>query len=122
MAKVRSFCDVARNYSEIADFVLVYIEEAHATDGWGFLSNPHQIKRHRNLEERIDAAKFLMTLVDIPCEVVVDEISNRACKEYGALPDRLYIVQRNIIVYQGKFGPTHYNVDAVAEWLTQTSQ
>lgn len=34
MAKLRDFGEIVREFSDIADFVIVYIEEAHPSDGW----------------------------------------------------------------------------------------
>ena len=36
MTKLREFGDLALDYSDIVDFVVVYIEEAHPEDGWSF--------------------------------------------------------------------------------------
>ena len=36
MAKLRQFNEIARDFTDVADFVVVYIEEAHPTDGWAF--------------------------------------------------------------------------------------
>ena len=34
MAKLRDFGEIVHDFSNIADFVIVYIEEAHPSDGW----------------------------------------------------------------------------------------
>ena len=36
MNKVKEFGELAQDYSDIVDFVVVYIEEAHPEDGWSF--------------------------------------------------------------------------------------
>ena len=36
MAQLRQFNEIARDFTDVADFVVVYIEEAHPTDGWAF--------------------------------------------------------------------------------------
>ena len=36
MSKLREFGDLAQDYSDIVDFAVVYIEEAHPMDGWSF--------------------------------------------------------------------------------------
>lgn len=33
-AKLRDFGEIVRDFSDVADFVIVYIEEAHPSDGW----------------------------------------------------------------------------------------
>ena len=37
-------------------------------------------------------------------------MTDDACKAYGSLPDRLYIVHRGKVVYQGGRGPFEYKV------------
>lgn len=34
MVKLRDFGEIVRDFSDIADFIIVYIEEAHPSDGW----------------------------------------------------------------------------------------
>ena len=41
---------------------------------------------------------------------VADKLDDEACKAYGSLPDRLYIVHRGIVQYQGGTGPSGYKV------------
>ena len=37
-------------------------------------------------------------------------MTDEACKAYGSLPDRLYIVHEGKIAYQGGLGPFEYEV------------
>ena len=42
-ARVDEFLSIANEFSDIADFLAVYIEEAHPSDGWAFkVSTPNQ--------------------------------------------------------------------------------
>ena len=36
MAKLARFNEIVHDFSDVADFVIVYISEAHARDGWSF--------------------------------------------------------------------------------------
>ena len=36
MAKLNEFNSITRDFSDIADFLVIYISEAHPTDGWAF--------------------------------------------------------------------------------------
>ena len=60
MGKFGGFCKIASSFSDIADFLTVYIEEAHPDDGWAFKNNI-KINTHRDIEDRIEAAKHLLT-------------------------------------------------------------
>ncbi len=94
----------------MADFVTVYIDEAHATDGWIFKGNKYQIRHHVTLEDRIAAAKMLDEK-QLPCPVVVDSMKNEARKWYGAMPERLFIILDWMVVYVGKRGPIGYSIE-----------
>lgn len=36
MAKLSDFCKLTEEYAGLADFAVIYVEEAHPTDGWKF--------------------------------------------------------------------------------------
>lgn len=51
------------------------------------------------MEERLAAARVLVK-EDPLCPVVVDEMSNITASKYGALPERLYVLQNGKVIYQ----------------------
>lgn len=107
MHKLDEFKELIKDFSEVADFLVIYIAEAHSSDGWAF-SNNYDINQHKGLEDRLSAARILVQK-DLLCPVVVDELSNSAAIKYGALPDRLYVLQGGKVVYKGAMGPWGYN-------------
>ena len=52
---------------------------------------------------------------DIP--VYADLMDNHVNKAFGAMPERLYILLNNEVVYVGGPGPFFYNLDEVKTWL-----
>lgn len=94
---------------------MVYIAEAHSTDGWAFTNN-FDINQHRSLEERLSAAQILVQKEPL-CPVVVDEMNNVTAIKYGALPERLYMLQAGKVVYKGSRGPWGYNPLEVRSFL-----
>uniref|UniRef100_A0A2K5P039 Iodothyronine deiodinase n=1 Tax=Cercocebus atys TaxID=9531 RepID=A0A2K5P039_CERAT len=98
-------------FSSIADFLIIYIEEAHASDGWAFKNNM-DIRNHRNLQDRLQAAHLLLARSP-QCPVVVDTMQNQSSQLYAALPERLYVIQEGRILYKGKSGPWNYNPEEV---------
>ncbi|MCL4119136.1 UNVERIFIED_CONTAM: hypothetical protein GTU68_020680, partial [Idotea baltica] len=64
----------------------------------------------RTIEERIEAAQKLVASEPQDCPVVVDDISNQVNEAYAALPERLFIILDNVVVYQGEQGPLGYKV------------
>uniref|UniRef100_A0A672I538 Iodothyronine deiodinase n=3 Tax=Salarias fasciatus TaxID=181472 RepID=A0A672I538_SALFA len=115
MYKLGEFKQLVRDFSDVADFLVVYIAEAHSTDGWAFANNI-AIKRHRNLEERLSAARILVQEETL-CPVVVDSMSDTTCVKYGAMPERLYILQAGKIIYKGEKGPWGYKPQEVHSFL-----
>ncbi|TKS74506.1 Type I iodothyronine deiodinase [Collichthys lucidus] len=80
-------------------------------DGWAFINN-FDINQHQNLEERLSAAQILVQKEPL-CPVVVDEMKNAAAIKYGAMPERLYVLQAGKIVFKGQLGPWGYNLQEV---------
>ena len=111
---------MASSFADIVDFVTVYIEEAHAEDGWKFDTNEVQILKHRSLSDRFAAATILADIKDeLPFPVLVDNMNNDTNRAYGGLYERLYILLDNRVVYVGGVGPTGYHPHEVAGWLGQ---
>uniref|UniRef100_A0AAY5K5R5 Iodothyronine deiodinase n=1 Tax=Esox lucius TaxID=8010 RepID=A0AAY5K5R5_ESOLU len=92
------FKQLVKDFSYAADFLVVYIAEAHSTDGWVFANNI-DIKKHQNLGDRLAAARVLVE-EDPLCPVVVDEMSDRTTTKYGAVPERLYVLQAGKVIYK----------------------
>ena len=117
MAALDSLCRMAADNAHLADFVVVYIEEAHPTDGWAFPGN-HEISQHRTLEDRLAAAARLndWSLPD-NMTVVVDSMSDELNRAYGGLYDRLYVIHNGRVEYQGQRGPAGFRPGEVASWL-----
>ncbi|XP_019614500.1 PREDICTED: type I iodothyronine deiodinase-like [Branchiostoma belcheri] len=109
------------DFASVADFAVVYVAEAHPTDGWATVGNmATDIRQHRSLEERLAAAEIL-ALHDIPCPILVDTMDNAAARAYAALPDRLYIVLDGVCVYRGAPGPDGFHPGEVRDWLQRFS-
>ena len=115
MKKLKHSNKIARNIAKYADFLFVYIEEAHPMEGWSFQGN-YKIHNHKSLQNRLEAAQMLAD-TDLAGTLVVDSMTDETCREYGARPERLYIVLNGVVVYVGKKGPEGYNVGEVEEWL-----
>ena len=97
-------------YKNKVDFLTIYVSEAHPTDGW-FVGTTHLVTQHQNETGRIAAAKMLVETVDLKCDVVIDVMTNKTAKSYGARIDRLYIIQNGRVAYQGGPGPHQYNLE-----------
>lgn len=121
-SQLPAFSKLVEEFSSVADFLLVYIDEAHPSDGWavpGDSSLSFEVKKHRNQEDRCAAAHQLLEHFSLPpqCRVVADRMDNNANVAYGVAFERVCIVQRQKIAYLGGKGPFCYNLQEVRRWL-----
>ena len=106
---VRSMQDVSKlhdEYKEKVHFYVIYIREAHPTDGWVIRGNDFEVKSPRSdAERRKIAAEFARRLkVEIP--ILVDKIDDKVEKAYSCWPNRMYILnQDGVIADKGQAGP-----------------
>ena len=88
-------------YRDDVEFLLVYIKEAHALDSpspTDFLAIEDPI----NLVERQEVCTACIDDLDIPIPAIVDRLDDQVNKDYGAQPDRLYLVGKDgKIAYAG---------------------
>ena len=116
MAKIEHFNNVVARFASDVDFVVIYINEAHPTDGWFLRGNTFSIQSHQTIDDRIDAARRLYNS-GVKCPILVDEMSNNANRLYGGSPERLYVLLDDKIVYAGEKGPMGYDLPELEKWL-----
>ena len=93
-------------FRHIANFVVVYIEEAHPNEEWHFDAQKYKMNQHSCLNERLDAVQLLNNdLEDKAIPLLVDLMSNKANFLYGAVPERLVIIEQGCIKYISRKGP-----------------
>ncbi|OWF40597.1 type I iodothyronine deiodinase-like [Mizuhopecten yessoensis] len=115
MAKLAEFKEIARDFADVADFITIYIVEAHASDGLS-IEDFSDIDHHKTLADRVEASDRLRS-DDMPCPVLVDPMDDQNSKIFVTVPERLYIVYRSTIVYRGSYGPFNYKPKDVKNWL-----
>lgn len=115
---------MARRYGSSADFAIVYLEEAHSTDGWMYGEVQHLIAQHTQLSQRRAAAGILFDVLEkvhgvgpdtVP--LCVDLMDNRAALTFGALPERLVVLRDGQVEWIGGKGPMEYSVDEMTDAL-----
>uniref|UniRef100_A0A452I140 Iodothyronine deiodinase n=1 Tax=Gopherus agassizii TaxID=38772 RepID=A0A452I140_9SAUR len=117
MARLRSFQRLAAHFVDIADFLLVYIEEAHPSDGWVSSDAAYQIPKHQCLQDRLRAAQLMQEGAP-GCPLAVDTMDNASSAAYGAFFERLYIIQEEVVMYQGGRGPDGYKISELRSWCS----
>lgn len=117
MADLERFKEMIREFASVADFVLIYVREAHPLDGWNVRGPKYEdMLQHKSLEERIEAAKLLRK-EGIDCPILVDTMDNKTCLAYGAFPERYYIIHNRKVVLANGLGPQCYSPQDVKGWL-----
>ena len=96
-------------FGDRVDFSVVYVREAHPEEGWVVTMNRDEdilINDPTSDEERQSVATECALRLKIQMPVVVDPIDDQIARAYGALPDRLYLIDKGgNIAYQGAPGP-----------------
>ncbi len=109
--------EIYNRFRDQVEFFLVYLQEAHSSDGWKSRSNEAEgilIREHQGRDEREAAAKTCSLDLHVPLPILVEEMDNAVDEAYGASPDRLYFIGADgRVAYQGGAGPAFFDLD---EW------
>lgn len=110
-------------YRSEVEFFVVYIKEAHPSDGWFMPSNEAQgidVATPTTKEERIEIAGQACSALRLTMPCLVDDIDDSVDKAYEAAPDRLYVIDKQgKIAVQGGPGPFGFpaSVSEAEKWL-----
>jgi hypothetical protein len=108
-------------YKDRAEFLTVYIREAHPQDEWQMQSNVQQdicYPQPKTFPQRVAIANDFVTRFHFPLPMAIDGMDNRADHLYAAWPERIYIIDESgTIVYRGGLGPFNYHPDEARAWL-----
>lgn len=113
------------DYKDHADFLTIYVREAHPTDEWQMKSNGKDkddvcYAQPKTLEQRVAIANDFTKRFKYSVPFGIDEMNNAANDAYAAWPERLYILDENgRVSYKGGNGPFKYNPKEVRAWLAE---
>ena len=112
---------IYNDYKDKADFLTVYVREAHPTDEWQMKSNVKDdvcYAQPKTLEQRVAIAKDFTARSKFPLPFGIDDMSNAADSAYAAWPERLYVIdETGHVAYRGGMGPFNYKPTEVRDWL-----
>jgi alkylhydroperoxidase family enzyme len=98
-----------RRYQDRANFVMIYVREAHPTDGWRMASNERaevRIEQPRTFDERLGVAQTCQRKLGFEMPFVVDTIDDAVGAIYSGMPSRLYVIDRDgKVAYKSGRGP-----------------
>ena len=92
-----------------ANFLMVYVREAHPSDGWKMESNTRvgvAVKQPSTLEERKEVASQFCERLKTTMPFVVDEINDPVGHAYSGMPGRFYVIDtQGKVAYKSGRGP-----------------
>jgi len=114
--------EMQREYAGAADFAIIYLEEAHPTDGWMYGQVKHLTTQPVTIAERCRMAQSLAetlqsSAASASIALCVDRMDNGASRAFGALPERLAILKGGKLQFMGGAGPFGYSISACSAAL-----
>ncbi len=98
-----------RRYQDRATFLMVYVREAHPTDGWRMENNDRvgvAIPQPRTDDERRSVAQVCNRTLNLGFPMVVDSIDDAVNDRYSGIPSRLYLIdRRGKVAFKSGRGP-----------------
>jgi len=111
-------------YKGEATFLMVYVREAHPTDGWKMESNTRvgvAVKQPTTTTERREVCELFRKKLKPGMPVLVDEISDPVGNAYSAMPARLYVIDTNgKIAYKSGRGPFGFKPSEMEQALAMS--
>jgi peroxiredoxin len=102
-------------YADRVHFLLVYIREAHPTDGWEIPGNAFRVPSPRTTEERLGIARTFTERLRVSLPILADTTADQVEQTYAAWPNRLYILDADgTIASAGRAAPNGTAVSAAA--------
>ena len=108
-------------YKDRVEFLLVYIREAHPSDGWQMPDNERDgvvFREPKNLFERKSIAETTCKKLNLSLPTVIDDMANTVDNQYAGWPERMFVIDTaGKIAYAGKQGPFGFKPAEVTAWL-----
>lgn len=113
--------ELRRQLSSVAEFLFIYIKEAHPEDEWQMESNVDRnvvYTQPQSDSERLQLAQTFVADMEVETETLVDDIRNTANACYAAWPERIYIVDRDgRIAFKGGMGPFNFDPEEIVRFF-----
>lgn len=97
------------DYDAAIQFIFVYIQEAHPTDGWNMPSNKAadiMYTQPVNMNERAKVAIDWRNAYSLESSIVLDWPDNRINEDYAGSPERLFVLDaEGVVTFKSEQGP-----------------
>ena len=108
--------EIYETYKDDIDFFLIYIREAHPSDGWQTPQNLYDdvvYETPQTEDERAEIAGVCQINQDIRLPMLLDGIDNDIESKYISAPIRLFVIDPDgTITFNGAPGPQGFDPDA----------
>ena len=112
---------VRERQKDNADFLMVYVREAHPTDGWAMKSNDKvgvSVAQPTTFEERHAVAEQCAAKLNPSMPLLVDDINDTVGNAYSGMPARLYVIDTNgRVAYKSGRGPFGFKPEEMEQAL-----
>lgn len=120
----QTLAELATKYQERANFLGVYVREAHPTDGWRMESNDKvgvQYPQPTDFPGRLQVAKRCETTLKLRFPLLVDGLNDEVGQAYSGMPARLYVLDpAGVITYKSARGPFGFRPTEMEQALALT--
>ncbi len=115
---------IYQRYKDDATFLMVYVREAHPTDGWAMESNARvgvKVAQPTTLGERVKVCDQFCQKLKPSMPVVVDDITDPAGTAYSGMPGRLYVIDpKGKVAYKSGRGPFGFRAGELEQALVMS--
>jgi hypothetical protein len=116
-----NFEKLYRRYGDRASFLMVYVREAHPTDGWRMESNDRvgvAAAQPSTNAERAEVAQRCGKLLGLGFPMLVDTVDDAVGGRYSGMPGRFYVIDRaGKIAFKNGRGPYGFKPDELEQSL-----
>lgn len=96
-------------YKQRANFYLIYVREAHPSDGWWMQSNQRagiDLSQPKENSQRRTVAQTCQKHLELDIPFLVDTVDDHVGSVYSGMPNRLYLIdQQGRIAFKNGRGP-----------------
>ena len=111
-------------YGQEVEFLIVYIREAHPTDGRASAGNARigiNVKQPKTFAERQTVAKEMCSKLEIKIPAIIDNLDDKVGRDYSGMPDRLYLIgEDGKVLFKGARGPRGFKPEELEKEIILT--
>ena len=108
--------EIFEAYQDQVQFYMIYISEAHPSDGWVTPQNLYDeidYDQPTDEDQRAEVAHACQLGMDVKMSILIDSIDNDIDEQYIAEPTRYYVIGSDgTLVFNGAQGPRGLDPDA----------